>query len=137
MSQQNVNLIAGVYEAFEQGDVPAVLATFDPQIVWNEAEGNPYADGNPYIGPDRVLNGVFARVATEWDGFKIHREQLLDAGDTVVMCGRYSGTYKSTGVSMNPQVVHVFKLRGGKIVSFQQYVDTAQMRDAMTKRASA
>jgi enamine deaminase RidA (YjgF/YER057c/UK114 family) len=28
-------------------------------------EGNAYADGNPYIGPDAVLNGVFARILAE------------------------------------------------------------------------
>jgi hypothetical protein len=29
-----------------------------PDIVWNEAESNSQADGNPYIGPDAILNGV-------------------------------------------------------------------------------
>ncbi len=137
MSQENVKLIQSMYDAFSRGDVPAVLGVMDPGIVWNEAENNAYADGNPYVGPEAILNGVFARIVSEWDGFKVVPTELLDAGDTVVMHGRYNGTYKASGQSINAQVVHMFKIRNGKVVSFQQYVDTAQLRDAMAKRALA
>lgn len=39
--------IQGIYEAFAIGEVPAVLASMDPRIEWNEAEHFPCADGNP------------------------------------------------------------------------------------------
>lgn len=42
------------------GDIPAVLSDMHPAIVWNEAENFPYADGNPYISPQTVLEGVLA-----------------------------------------------------------------------------
>lgn len=58
-------IIENMYKAFSVGDVPAVLSAMDDHIVWNEAEGNSYADGNPYKGPDAVLNGVFTRLGTE------------------------------------------------------------------------
>jgi uncharacterized protein len=44
------------------------------------------------------------------------------------MQGRYGGTYKATGRSTNAQVVHVWTIRSGKLASFKQYVDTAEMR---------
>ncbi|HEX9601258.1 MAG TPA: ester cyclase, partial [Mariniflexile sp.] len=65
---ENTGIIDNLYKAFGIGDIPSVLAVLDNNVVWNEAEGNAYADGNPYIGPDAVLNGVFARVGSEWDG---------------------------------------------------------------------
>ena len=37
---------------------------FDPEIVWNEAESIPYADRNPYVGPQQVAEGVFGRILT-------------------------------------------------------------------------
>lgn len=55
-------IIKNVYDAFAKGDMPTVLGALDKNIIWNEAEGNPYADGNPYEGPDAVLNGVFTRI---------------------------------------------------------------------------
>lgn len=65
MSQENVTLITNLYSAFTAGDVPGVLDAMSPDIIWNEADNFPYADGNPYIGPEAVLNGVFARCIGE------------------------------------------------------------------------
>lgn len=137
MSQANVDIVKSAYEAFGRGDIPYVLSLMAQDVVWNEAENFPYADGNPYIGPDAILNGVLARVGSEWDNFAVAPDEIVDGGDTVIMLGRYKGAYKATGVAINAQAVHVFKLREGKIVSFQQYVDTAQIRDAVAKRAGA
>jgi ketosteroid isomerase-like protein len=131
MSQENASLIRSLYEAFARGDVPVVLQAMDPAIVWNEAENFPYADKNPYVGPDAVLQGVFMRLATEWDGFRVDLEEVHGAGDVVVATGRYGGAYKKTGTAMRPQFAHVWKLRGGKIVSFQQYTDTLQASRAV------
>lgn len=124
MSAQNVAIVKGIYQAFATGDVPAVVAALSPDIEWNEAENFPYADGNPYRGPDAILGGVFARIGGEWDGFSVVPEQFLDAGDTVIMTGRYTGTFNATGQAMNPQVAHFWTLADGKVVRFQQLVDT-------------
>lgn len=131
MSQENVALVRGLYEAFGRGDVPTVLGAMDPAIQWNEAEGFPYADRNPYVGPQAVLEGVFMRLATEWDGFSVAVEEILDAGDTAVARGRYRGTYRKTGRSIHAQFAHVWRVRDRKVVGFQQHVDTAQVARAV------
>jgi ketosteroid isomerase-like protein len=41
------------------------------------------------------------------------------------------------GRSLDAQACHVWKLRDGKIVSFQQYADTAQLQDVMGTREAA
>ena len=61
MSETPMQVVQGMYDAFRAGDVPAVLGRMHEQIQWNEANNFPYADGNPYIGPEAVLNGVLAR----------------------------------------------------------------------------
>lgn len=125
MSKENVAVIKGIYEAFGRGDVPAVLGAMTPDIVWNEAENFPYADRNPYVGPQAVLEGVFGRVLADWEGFQVVPEEILDAGETtVVMLGRYRGTHKVTGKAKNPQIVHVWRITNGKASRFQQYADT-------------
>ena len=126
MSQQNVDVIRGIYDAFAAGDMPGVLSRMSPDIVWNEAENFPYADGNPYQGPEAILGGVFARCGSEWDGFAAIAEEILDAGDTVVALGRYRGTFKATGRAMDSQFAHVWRVADGKAARFQQYTDTLQ-----------
>lgn len=126
MSQANVDLLRSLYEAFARGDGATVLGGMDPGITWNEAENFPYADGNPYVGPMAVAEGIFARIAAEWDAFRVAPEEFLDAGDTVVALGRYSGTYRATGKTINAQFAHVWRVREGRVTAFQQYADTAQ-----------
>ncbi|MCE7974174.1 MAG: DUF4440 domain-containing protein [Leptolyngbya sp. PLA1] len=127
MSEAHVRVVRGIYEAFGRGDVPAVLGAFSAEIVWNEAENFRYADKNPYVGPEAVLHGVFARCVGEWDGFAVDVGEVLDAGDAVVVLGRYKGTFKGTGRPQHTQFVHVWRLEGGKVTRFQQYADTLQV----------
>lgn len=131
MPQPNVQIVQGLYEAFAQGDVPAVLTQLDPRVEWNEAENFIYADRNPYVGPDAVLEGVFMRIGAEWEGFSAVPDRVLDAGEAVVTLGRYSGVCRATGKQVNAQFVHVWTLRAGQVVKFQQYTDTAQFARAV------
>lgn len=126
-----VEVVRAVYEAFAKGDVPGVLSLFHEKIVWMEAENFPYADGNPYVGPEAVLNGVFARCATEWEGFAVEIDELIDAGETVVALGRYTGTYKATGKPQRTQIAHVWRVSGGKVTRFQQHADTLHVAGVM------
>ena len=124
MTQGNAEIVRGIYSAFATGDIPAVLGAMSADITWNEADDFPYADGNPYRGPQAVLEGVFARIGGEWDGFGADIVELLDCGDTVVALGRYSGTYKATGKAQDTQFVHVWRFADGKATGFQQYANT-------------
>jgi ketosteroid isomerase-like protein len=126
MSQQNVELVRAIYAAFGAGDVAGVVARMASDIEWNEAENFPYADGNPYCGPEAILAGVFARLGSEWDGFAAMPDEYLDAGDTVVVLGRYGGTFKATGRALDAQMAHVWRIEDGKAARFQQYTDTLQ-----------
>lgn len=122
----NAQMVRSLYDAFGRGDVPTVLAAFDPNIVWVEAENSTYADHNPYRGPQGVAQGVFTRIGQDWNNFRLNIDQVVDGGDDVVVLGRYTASNKGTGQPLNAQFAHVWKVRNGKIVSFQQYTDTAQ-----------
>jgi len=119
-----------IYDAFAAGDVPAFAGLLHPEIVWNEAENYPYADNNPYIGRDAVLEGVIGRVVREWEGFEAVPDSMIAQGDRVAVMGRYTGTFSATGTPMDAQFVHVWTIQDGQAVAFQQYADTWQARQA-------
>lgn len=123
-------IVKGVYDAFARGDVPAVLGALDPGIEWREADGSPYADGNPYVGPQAVAEGVFQRIVADVENFAAVPENFIDGGHTVVVEGRYKGQMKATGAPIDAQFAHVWGVRDGKIARFQQYTDTKQWADA-------
>jgi ketosteroid isomerase-like protein len=130
MSEDNAAVVRSMYDAFGRGDVPAVIGALDPEVEWLEAENFLYADRNPYVGPQAVLDGVFMRLGAEWDGFAVAPAEIFATGDTVISHGHYSGAYKKTGVRIRAQYAHFFTFRAGKVVKFQQYTDTAQFLKA-------
>ena len=130
----NISVIDGAYKAFAVGNIPAVLAVMDANIIWNEAEGNAYANGNPYIGPDEVLNGVFARIGAEHDYFNLTDIKLHEMSNNQVLATlRYKAKIKKNGAEYNTQAAHLWTLKNGKVINFQQYVDTKQLADAFGK----
>lgn len=125
----NLNSVQQVYNAFAKGDIPTVLAFLTPDCAWTEAEGFPY--GGTYHGPRAVLEGVFMRLGSEWEGFAAVPDEFIDGRDTIVALGKYSGTYKRTGKSFQANFAHVWKISDGKATRFVQYVDTLVVQRAL------
>ena len=129
MSTTNLQSVRDLYAAFARGDVPAVLGALAPQIEWTEAEGFPY--GGTYRGPEAVLQGVFMRLAQDWEGFAVVPDDFLADGDDVVAFGHYSGRNRTSGRAFVAAFAHRWTFRGGKAVRFVQYVDSALVQRAM------
>ena len=128
----NIDLVRGLYAALASGDVPAFLARLDPRIQWNEAEGFPYADRNPYLGPDAIASGIFQRLMSDWDGFHVEVGEIVGSGDVVTMFGRYQGRSAATGKALDAQCAHTWWIHEGRVVRFQQMVDTASVARALS-----
>jgi ketosteroid isomerase-like protein len=124
------DIVKAIYAALASGDVAAALGAFDPHIQWREAENFLYAGGNPYVGPRAVADGVFQRLATDVENFAVLPKAFVEGGDTVLVEGRYRGNMKATGTPIDAQFAHVWQVREGKVVRFQQYTDTKQWADA-------
>ena len=132
VSSANLATIKGVYHAFETGDFPGFLGAMDPNIEWNEAENFPYADGNPYIGPEAVVQGVMGRIAADWEYWTITDQVYhVTMDEMVIVTARYNAKHKITGKVIRAQVIHMWTLMNGKITRFRQYADTLQVTQAM------
>lgn len=96
-------------------------------ISWTEAEGFPY--GGTYIGLDAITQNVFHRLATEWADYKFAPEGFVSEGDKVVAYGTYTAVNNQTGKPLKARVAHLWQLKHGKIVSFEQFVDSKTVND--------
>jgi ketosteroid isomerase-like protein len=79
-----------------------------------------------------VLDGVFMRLGTEWNGFSVTPHEFIDGGDDVVVLARYGGVHKGTGKPIDSEVAHVWTVRDGKATRFIQYADTADWQNSVT-----
>ncbi|WP_293889176.1 MULTISPECIES: nuclear transport factor 2 family protein [unclassified Sphingobacterium] len=101
-----------------------------PNAEWTEAAGFPYA--GTYIGIAEISKNVFYRLATEWIDYKFTPEKYIVSDSHIAVIGTYTGTYKITLKAMAARVVHVWELEEGKIVRFEQFVDSKIVVDAMS-----
>lgn len=126
-----LQLIHGVYATHERRDTPGLLELLDDDIVWETAEGHPYAGARPWRGHGESVEHVFDPINHDWDGYVTQVDEIIDAGDRIIVTARYQGTYRATGRSLDAQVCAIYTVRDGKIVRFQQFTDTAQFRAVM------
>jgi ketosteroid isomerase-like protein len=128
----NLEIVRRSYAAFERGDLDAVLADLDPEIEWHQAQGLPH--GGLYHGRDEVRRNVFEPLDAEWwSEFSALPDEILDAGDELVVLGRYRGTAKGTGKRLDVPFVHVWTLRDERATRFRQFLDTAGWIEALAE----
>jgi ketosteroid isomerase-like protein len=122
----NVDLVKEAYSNFATGNVPAVLALFDPAIEWRECKGMPFVKGDGiFIGPESIVKNVFMNLPVFFDGFNISVNELFGSENKVAMVGYYQGTNKATGHYFKANATHVWTVKDGKLTHFFQAVDTA------------
>jgi ketosteroid isomerase-like protein len=126
----NIDIVRAHYAASTQGNVEVMMANVSPQVRWTEMAGFPCA--GTWVGPQAVVDNVFAVLGRDWNGYRFELQNLIDGGDQVVGMGTYHGTYGATGKEMQARVAHVWKLQDGKIVAFEQFTDTLLVHQAMS-----
>ncbi len=129
--RSNLEIIQSLYTAFATGDNDTLLEIIQPDVVWIESEGIPY--GGTFLGRDAVFEGVFAKIAAEWDGFTATVDDMFEAaGNRVVVLQRDGGTYKATGLSMAAPAISIWSLNDqGQVIQFQQVIDTQEVNSAV------
>jgi uncharacterized protein len=120
MSELNVELVRFGYEAYDRGDIDAVLETLDPEVEWKQVEQPMTVRGR---------EGVL-RAWEEWsdpfqDDLHASVEELIDAGDRVIAVVRHRGTGKQSGVKLDLRTYLVYTVRDGKIVRMVEYTERA------------
>jgi ketosteroid isomerase-like protein len=126
----NLEIIKSTYEGKTSEENGKNLAKYVAKdISWTEARGFPYA--GTYIGLENVTKNVFSRLGSEWINYKFTPEDYVANEDKVVAYGTYTGAYKATGKAFEARVAHVWKLKEGKIISFEQFVDSKTVDEVL------
>jgi ketosteroid isomerase-like protein len=127
----NLEIVRSTYEGKTSEENGKNLAKYVAEnISWTEAKGFPYA--GTYIGLESITRNVFSRLGSEWIDYKFTPEDYIANENKVVAYGTYTGTYKASGRYFEARVAHVWKLKDGKIISFEQFVDSQTVNNAIT-----
>jgi ketosteroid isomerase-like protein len=123
VSERDVSVLRGAYEAFARGDIPAVLAVMDPAIVWHCPTELPF--GGTFCGPEEVV-GYFQTLAEAFDALAVVPERFLDAGPEAVVVEGHDRAVVA-GEAADIAFLHLATLRDGKLVAFREYLDSGRL----------
>ena len=126
----NIEIVRAHYAASAEGNVHLMMANVSPQVRWTEMAGFPCA--GTWVGPQAVIDNVFAALSREWTNYRFELQSLVDGGERIVADGAYHGTYRATGKELQARVAHIWKLQNGTIVAFEQFTDTLLVHRAMS-----
>jgi uncharacterized protein len=130
VSESNVELVRGVYDAFARGEVDEVFAAMEPDIEWDESEGMPY--GGTYRGREAILENVFGPILADVEGFTAEPDEILELDDTrVIARGRHGG--RGAGGPVDARFIHIWTVTDGKVTRYEQLADTRRFCDAVGK----
>jgi ketosteroid isomerase-like protein len=118
MSQENVDLAWSVV-----GDLGALFDLFDEEIVWDVSGfANPPLReiGGIHYGKSEVIQAS-RRYVGAWDEYRFGVEEVIDAGERVMLCVHDSGRGKISGVPVEMNYFLVWTFRGGKIVHWAAF----------------
>ena len=87
MSQENVEIVRRHMEAYLSGDNKTALAAYDPQV---EFDASLRPEGHVYRGREGVAEAMRVWSGT-WEDWNVEVEEIIDAGDHVLLIARESG----------------------------------------------
>ena len=125
MSQANVEIVRGVYEAFTRRDDAVPFASYSPDIEWDITGLGHFGVASVYHGHDGV-RACFRDLLSAFGRFELHAEELRDSGDYVIATVNEHGVGRTSGVVVDRRHYAVWTLQGGKIVRLRVYLDDAE-----------
>lgn len=124
LAEQNVELIRAAFDAYERGDIDAVLALCAEDIVITQAPEVAATGVAPQQhGHDGVLE-AFGIWPNQWDDFEIEIQRIVaHPGDHVVVDTLQRGRGRQSGVDVEAEFFFTFAVRDGRIAEWQIFVD--------------
>jgi ketosteroid isomerase-like protein len=130
MSQENVEIVRRVVDAWEKGDFVAAAQRFDPEIEFETFM--PDADETVKASGTNELAVFMRDWFAQWRDYRIVGDDFRGVGpDTVLVSVRQLATGKHSGAVVEGPGYCVFRIRDRKVISLVLHYD----RDKALKAA--
>jgi len=132
MSQENVEIVRGAYDAFAAGGVEMTKAFFAPDCVHY-----PFPE---WVGQSKYRGSEgLGRLLAEWidnfDDFRFEVGEIRQAGDSVLMLGETVGRIKGSGVPIRQPLGAVYSdFRDGQIGEAHNFLTWREALEAVGLR---
>ena len=118
MSQENVELVRNIHDAWARGESPASLGLLHPDIEWVNPEGA--LEPGTRRGLDS-FDGAFAAMSEAFEWIRIEPREFLDAGDQVVVLATFIARGRGSGAERQNEDGYLWTMREGRAVQFRWF----------------
>ncbi|QLH09639.1 nuclear transport factor 2 family protein [Candidatus Nitrosotenuis sp. DW1] len=126
----NVDLVKKFYSSFKANDKQTYLQMCADNIEWTVMDNMPC--GCTYIGKTAVFEKYFQHLFSNFHEFHAMPEEFLDAGEVIVVLGKYQIVTKKSRETVMSPFAHVYTIKNEKIIRFRQYTDTVKIQNAVS-----
>jgi ketosteroid isomerase-like protein len=128
MSQENVEVVRRLMDAWNRADFNAGRALLDPEVV---------IDRSRSVGPDARVYRGYAQAEqfwidwnNAWADVRWDIDECLPSGDRVALFGRFQGAGATSGVRVDANVSQVFELRAGRVTRATLFQNRSEALEA-------
>jgi ketosteroid isomerase-like protein len=122
MSQENVEIVLGVFEAFGRRDTDAMFAAYDPDVEWSMKGYTHWPESETYSGHEGI-RAFFRAWLKDFDRYETEASDPLDRGDKVVITVYDCARGKGSGVPIERYHAQVWTLRDGRVMRVEVFDD--------------
>ena len=125
MSEDNLQIVRRAWQAYQRGDMEALVAFWDPEVVYDLQHFRTWPESS-YRGVDGIR-----RFLTEWlemwGEYEVDVEEILAAPhDRVVSLITHRAKGGKSGLPMVLPMAQIVTLRDGKMIRFDVYDDRSE-----------
>jgi ketosteroid isomerase-like protein len=127
MSQEHVEIVRGVIDAFNRRDVEALeaLLASDAEIVPIRAA----LEGTVYRAPGAAKQWYTA-VDDSWESMTVEVEEMRDGGNWVLALGRIRGYGRGSGAAVDVGAAALVRFRDGLVTSLRTFTSRVEALEA-------
>lgn len=94
-------------------------------VVWKVSQGYPVSQCQ-YSSRNEVFEKFFPELLAHFSKWGAEPETFIEAGDKVIVKGRYVGRVKHSDAPIEVHFIHIWTIRDGTITEVVSVADTAQ-----------
>ena len=126
MSQENVELVRGDFDAFQEGDLSGILDLMADDLVTYRSD----PDGATYHGKEGFLQATTADWTEDFSEWSVIPEEFIDAGDRVLVHVRQMARGEASGIPIEGDFWFVFEMRGKRVAKWSFYIRRGEALEA-------
>jgi ketosteroid isomerase-like protein len=115
----DVQLVRGIIDALNRGDVDGMLERMHPDFEWRPLESSPVA-GNVYRGHEQVRRYVDDWLGT-FDDLRIELHEPTEVGDHVVAVVHGHARGRASGLTLDNRFCQAWTVRDGLAARMEEF----------------